>query len=198
MKKLVAAICLALSIVAALGAGIVAARQGLHFVGKVTPPINVGPTYTPTVMGSLTPTDVLTKLKALNLKPTTIGGAAHFDVNHLYVNAGDYMEPIDCLVDPRPGYGIFVNSKGGVNVVHHAKANTIITVDFLVTNPVTNAPPTVQTSAGIATPQSWTITAPTHVVVVAVATAEGNYYFNLNGKVGVAELKGADVWDAAQ
>jgi len=198
VKKTVGPTLVLLSIVAVFAAGSAAARrQGIHLVGKVSPPTlqlaNTTPSNPP-----MTSSQLLTALRNGNVKVNTVGGSAHFDANHLFVNSGDFMEVEDAFVDPRPKCGIILqpkgNSNGTVIVTHQAKANTPFVVDFQIANVFPNQSASVITMAG-GSSRTWTVASSTHVIVVVYPTQSNFYNVILASKAGASILTGADVTD---
>ncbi len=127
MKKLVASMLIILSIAAAFAAGSsLARRQAVHFA-KVGPPIIPPPTQIHAVP-ALTGSQLVNALRQAHVTANAVGGPAHFDSNHLYINAGNWMAGGAVNIDPRPTGNIDLWNSGGtvgsLDVCHAAQANT--------------------------------------------------------------------------
>lgn len=197
MKKLVAWTLVLLSIGAAFTAGsALAHRQGVHIV-KIGPPI-IPPSPPAQPNPPLTGTQLVNVLRQANFKVNTVGGPAHFDSGHLYVNSGNFVLTDFASINPVPAGSIALpmigNQAGSVQVCHSAKANTPFVVDFQVaprtsslnTSAVTNANGSIQT---------WTFNSPTHAIVVVYPTSSGSYLVSLTNSSNVTIVTGIDVSD---
>ena len=195
MKKSFLLAPLVLSAVAAVGAGTLAARQAVHVIGKVGPPII--PATTPVAPNPpLTSSQLISKLKLMKFPANTLSGPIHFDAANLVANTNNYMQVAFGFVNPMPNGGYIVlgqtNRTSGVIIYHQASANVPFIVDFQISS---ESGGTTFQSQGGSSSQTWSVSGPMHAIVAAYPTSGGLYMIYLNCTQGIGVINGVDVTD---